>query len=94
MTSADDLLLTQWLSPAFPLGGLAYSHGLEQTIADGAVHDAATLQAWLAHVLTRGAGLADAVLPAVGSACSVARRSGRARGQAAQLGEAPHSSGN
>jgi len=34
------LRLAQWLSPAYPLGGFAYSHGLETAIAGGAVRDA------------------------------------------------------
>lgn len=56
------LTLTQWLSPGFPTGAFAYSHGLEQVIHDGAVHDAATLEQWLADVLRHGAGWQDAVL--------------------------------
>ena len=58
----DLLTLTQWLSPAFPLGSFAYSHGLEQGIADGAVHDAQSLQIWLTETLCFGAGHVDAVL--------------------------------
>lgn len=60
------LSLQQWLSPAFPTGAFAYSHGLEQVVADGAVHDAASLRAWLATVLEHGAGWQDAVLLAQG----------------------------
>lgn len=56
------LTLAQWLSPAFPTGAFAYSHGLEQVIADGGVSDAATLGAWLTDVLRFGAGWQDAVL--------------------------------
>ncbi|MFN7223857.1 MAG: urease accessory protein UreF [Paracoccaceae bacterium] len=56
------LTLVQWLSPAFPTGGFAYSHGLEQAIADGAVADAAGLRQWLADVLDFGAGRQDAIL--------------------------------
>lgn len=56
------LTLTQWLSPGFPTGAFAYSHGLEQVVHDGAVTDAATLEAWLADVLRYGAGWQDAVL--------------------------------
>ncbi|KGB81821.1 MAG: urease accessory UreF family protein [Pseudomonadota bacterium] len=58
----DLLTLTQWLSPAFPVGGFAYSHGLEQVIAAGEVADAAGLRAWLRVVLEEGAGAADATL--------------------------------
>lgn len=56
------LTLMQWLSPAFPVGAFAYSHGLEQVIADGVVHDAASLQDWLSALLAHGSGRADAVL--------------------------------
>lgn len=58
----DLLTLTQWLSPAFPLGSFAYSHGLEQVIADGVVTDAAALQIWLEETLRFGAGRTDAIL--------------------------------
>ncbi|MEL6450698.1 MAG: urease accessory protein UreF [Pseudomonadota bacterium] len=60
MTAA--LTLMQWLSPAFPVGAFAYSHGLEQVIADGTVRDAAGLQDWLAALLTDGSARADAIL--------------------------------
>ena len=61
MNSAT-LQLTHWLSPAFPTGAFAYSHGLEQVIALGAVSDAASLEHWLWDVLHHGAGWQDAVL--------------------------------
>ncbi|MEM6740814.1 MAG: urease accessory UreF family protein [Pseudomonadota bacterium] len=56
------LTLTQWLSPAFPLGSFAYSHGLETAIAEGHVSDAAGLEAWLGYVLCFGTGRSDAIL--------------------------------
>lgn len=56
------LALVQWLSPAFPTGAYAYSHGLEAEIAAGRVSSAADLSEWLADVLTYGAGLQDAIL--------------------------------
>lgn len=56
------LKLIQWLSPAFPVGGFAYSHGLEQVIALGDVVDAAGLRVWIKDVLEFGAGRADATL--------------------------------
>lgn len=62
MSAADLLTLTQWLSPSFPVGAFAYSHGLEQAIGDGDVRDAATLEAWLRLVLEQGSGAVDAVL--------------------------------
>lgn len=60
--TADLLSLTQWLSPAFPLGSFAYSHGLEAAIAKGCVPDAPALERWLTDVLRLGSGRADAVL--------------------------------
>lgn len=56
------LTLVQWLSPAFPTGAFAYSHGLERVIAGGDVTDAASLETWLRNVLHYGAGWQDAVL--------------------------------
>lgn len=60
--TAGLLTLSRWLSPAFPVGGFAYSHGLEAAIAAGAVRDAATLEAWVACVLRHGSGRNDAIL--------------------------------
>lgn len=54
--------LAQWLSPAFPVGGYAYSHGLEHTISVGEVCDRLTFAAWLHDILKFGAGWNDAVL--------------------------------
>ncbi|RYH10618.1 urease accessory protein UreF [Tropicimonas sp. IMCC6043] len=62
MSTEAILTLTQWLSPAFPVGGFAYSHGLEAAIAAGEVSDAASLERWLRAVLEQGAGRCDAIL--------------------------------
>ncbi|WP_127903311.1 urease accessory protein UreF [Solirhodobacter olei] len=63
MADATALLtLAQWLSPAFPVGGYAYSHGLEWAIAEGRVKDAEGLRAWLEGVLAEGSGRTDAIL--------------------------------
>ena len=59
---ADLLTLMHWLSPVFPVGGYAYSQGLEQAIASGAVETAEDLQSWLETVLIDGTGQADAIL--------------------------------
>ncbi len=56
------LSLIQWLSPAFPTGGYAYSHGLEQAVVDGTLPDAASLKDWLTDILTHGTGRQDAIL--------------------------------
>jgi urease accessory protein len=54
------LTLVQWLSPAFPLGGFAYSHGLEAAMAAGQVRDADDLRLWVGDVILRGSGRIDA----------------------------------
>lgn len=63
MSMVTDLLtLAQWLSPAFPVGSFAYSHGLEVAIRDGSIGDARSLEDWLEALLTQGSGRSDAVL--------------------------------
>ncbi|WP_353645809.1 urease accessory protein UreF [Mesorhizobium sp. WSM2239] len=56
------LRLMTWLSPAFPVGGFAYSHGLERAIHDGLISDRAELETWLAALLEAGSGWNDAML--------------------------------
>jgi urease accessory protein len=56
------LRLLAWLSPAFPTGAFAYSHGLEWAIERGDVRGETTLQDWLTDVLADGAGRSDAIL--------------------------------
>ena len=58
----DRLLLTQFLSPAFPVGSYAYSQGLEQAITDGHVTDPASLGQWITAILTHGSARMDAIL--------------------------------
>ena len=60
--STELLALTQWLSPSFPLGAFAYSHGLESAIASGHVNDPRSLERWIADLLLRGSAQLDAVL--------------------------------
>ena len=57
----DTLTLMQWLSPAFPTGGFAYSHGLEWAMDHG-VTSPARVSAWIRDVLRFGSGQSDAVL--------------------------------
>lgn len=59
------MTLVQWLSPAFPVGGYAYSHGLEQAIASGRLRGAQALGDWLADVIALGSGRVDADLLAL-----------------------------
>lgn len=50
---AGELLV--WLSPNFPVGGFAYSQGLEAAVEKGWVGDAASLADWLGAVAREGA---------------------------------------
>ncbi len=59
---APHLPLMIWLSPAFPVGAFAYSHGLEWAHEAGDVRDAATLDAWLTDLVAHGAPRNDAIL--------------------------------
>lgn len=61
--NTDHLLtLTQWLSPAYPVGAFAWSHGLERAVQRGDVQGADSLSDWLRAVLEQGAGRSDAIL--------------------------------
>lgn len=64
MTTDDRSLLRlmTWLSPAFPVGGFAYSGGLEAAVREGLVSDAEELKAWLVTLLRSGTLWNDAVL--------------------------------
>ena len=52
-SAGSALPLLIWLSPAFPVGAFAYSHGLEAAVEAGDIRDAATLQAWLDEIYER-----------------------------------------
>ena len=56
------LRLLTWLSPAFPTGGFAYSHGLEWAVEAGDVRDEASLCAWMEDTLRLGALWSDVIL--------------------------------
>lgn len=60
--NANLLTLTQWLSPAFPVGSYAFSHGMEHAIHAGQVHDGCSTRDWLSVVVQDGAGAVDATL--------------------------------
>src|SRR3954466_15356109 len=49
--SGSHLALMVWLSPAFPVGAFAYSHGLEWAHEAGDLTDAASLEDWLGRLL-------------------------------------------
>ncbi len=54
--------LTAWLSPGFPVGAYAYSHGLEHAVEVGLVGDRQSLTRWIEAILAHGAGRIDAML--------------------------------
>lgn len=62
MSAEHEFQRQSWFSPAFPVGGYAYSHGIEMAVATGDVHDAATLTGWISDILACGAGRSDAIL--------------------------------
>ena len=59
-----DPRLQIWLSPAFPAGGFAYSHGLEWAVEAGEVRGLAPAVEWLGALLEHGALRNDCVLAA------------------------------
>ena len=66
MTTITDhsklLNLLAWLSPAFPTGAFAYSHGLEWAVEAGDIKDGDTLLHWLTDVVAHGSGRSDTIL--------------------------------
>ena len=84
--------LLTWLSPAFPVGGFSYSHGLEYAIEASLVRDAASLADWVDGILRFGAGRNDglfllaahraASLPPYDDLISIAERAAALRGTA------------
>lgn len=64
MTTDDQSLLRlmTWLSPAFPVGGFAYSGGLEAAAREGHVNNTAEIKEWLESAISHGQFHNDAVL--------------------------------
>ncbi len=60
--SHDVTPLLVWLSPSFPIGSYAYSHGVEWAVEAGDIRDLASLEAWTATLLEHGGPWSDAVL--------------------------------
>lgn len=71
-SAGSALPLLIWLSPAFPVGAFAYSHGLEAAVEAGDIKDAATLQAWLDDLVRYGSLRTDALLAACAWRAAVA----------------------
>jgi len=62
MSAVPDHVLFLWLSPAFPIGSFAYSHGLEWAVASEAIVTHEDLFEWIATLLTHGSGRNDLLL--------------------------------
>jgi urease accessory protein len=54
--------LLTWLSPAFPTGAFAYSHGLEWSVETHDIRDGDSLRDWLAVIIEHGTARADTIL--------------------------------
>lgn len=63
-----------WFSPAFPVGGFAYSHGIEAAVEAGLVTGGESLAGWIGDILRFGTGRNDAIV--IGEAWRIARDSG------------------
>ena len=83
-------LLMVWLSPGFPVGAFAFSHGLEWAAEAGLVHDRATLDDWLAALLAHGSARNDLILLATAHGSSA---SGAGLSSVAELAVALQPSG-
>lgn len=62
ITDRGLLRLLAWLSPSFPVGAYAYSHGAEYAVESGQVLDREAAEAWIAFVVEFGSGRIDADL--------------------------------
>lgn len=68
MTAAESggtgrlLAMLQLASPGLPVGGFAYSQGLEKAIEDGIVHDAGSARRWIEDLLALSLARLDAPL--------------------------------
>ena len=51
-----------WFSPAFPVGGFAYSHGIEAAVEAGLVTGGESLSGWIGDIIRLGTGRNDAIM--------------------------------
>lgn len=54
--------LLSWMTPAYPIGGFSYSHGLEWAVEAGLVKTVDDLRRWIAAIVGEGSGRLDATL--------------------------------
>lgn len=76
---APPYLLQVWLSPSFPVGAYAYSHGLEMAAEQGLVRDYATLASWLTDLLDRGSLRSDIILASQAMRAAAAKQLARSK---------------
>jgi urease accessory protein len=62
LIDGDLFRLMAWTSPAYPVGGFSYSHGIEMAVEDGRIPDRHALLRYIKAVLRQGAGHVDSVL--------------------------------
>ena len=62
ITDRSLLNLMNWLSPSFPVGGYAYSHGIEFAVEDGRIKNEQQLVCWVEAALVQGSGRNDGLL--------------------------------
>lgn len=62
MSASHEFQRRHWFSPGFPVGGYAYSHGIEAAVAAGDIADAETLASWIGDLLRVGSGRNEAIL--------------------------------
>ncbi|MEN7341405.1 MAG: urease accessory UreF family protein [Pseudomonadota bacterium] len=62
MTDDGLYKLMTWLSPSFPVGAYAFSHGIERACELELVHDSDSTAAWIATLLASGSGQTDLAL--------------------------------
>ena len=62
ITDRSLLNLMNWLSPSFPVGGYAYSHGIEFAVEDGRIKNEQQLVSWVEAALVQGSGRTDGLL--------------------------------
>jgi urease accessory protein len=62
LSSGALVRLLAWLSPAFPVGGYTYSHGVERAVEEGSVTDGPSLRHYIEGALIFGPARVDADL--------------------------------
>jgi urease accessory protein len=63
MTKASaELILYTWLSPSFPIGSFAYSHGFETAVISGTIQNKHDVMQWVEAVLHHGSLRTDCIL--------------------------------